>query len=51
MKKSKVLNQQELKLVSQVLYNSKWNGQEWNQTIMPLINKLAKMIDVFKKEK
>ena len=35
----------DLRLLSQVLYNSRWTGQEFQQTITPLINKLAKMID------
>jgi len=39
------LSVEELKLISQVLYNSIWNGQQWQQTITPLINKIAKIID------
>lgn len=36
---------QELELISRVLYANRWTGQEFQQTITPLINKLAKMID------
>ena len=43
------LNVDELKLLSQILFNSKWNGQEWEKTITPLINKIAKIIDQTKK--
>jgi len=39
------LTKAELKLISQVLFNSRWSGQEWQQTITPLINKIAKIID------
>jgi len=42
------LSKEELKFVSQLLFNSRWNGQEWQQLIIPLINKLAKMIDLTK---
>jgi len=35
----------ELVLLQQVLYSSRWNGQEWEQTIKLLINKLAKMTE------
>jgi len=40
------LTKAELKLISQVLFNSRWSGQEWQGTIMPLINKIAKIIDL-----
>ena len=43
------LNEGELRLLSQVLFNSRWSGQEWRQTITPLINKIAKMLDQLKK--
>ena len=39
------LTKEELTLISNVLFNSRWNGQEWQQTITPLINKLALLID------
>ena len=39
------LTKEELTLISNVLFNSRWSGQEWQQTITPLVNKLAKMID------
>ena len=46
MKKERAkLTPNELRLISQVLFNSRWSGQEWQKTITPLINKLAKMID------
>jgi hypothetical protein len=32
-------------LLQQVLFNNRWNGQEWEQTVKPLINRLAKMAD------
>lgn len=45
-KKSEVkLTAEELRLISQVLFNGRWTGQEWEQAVTPLINKLAKMID------
>jgi len=40
-----------MKKISQVLYRSQWNGAQWQQTITPLINKLAKMIAVVGGEK
>jgi len=43
------LKEEELSLLSQILYRSQWNGEQWQQTITPLINKLAKMIDELKK--
>ena len=39
------LNERELRLLSQVLYQARWNGTEWQKTITPLINKLARIID------
>lgn len=39
------LMKEELTLISQVLFNSRWSGQEWQQTILPLINKIAKILD------
>jgi len=49
-KKEKVtLTKEELSLISQVLYRSQWNGDQWQQTITPLVNKLAMMIDQIKK--
>jgi len=39
------LTREELVLISQVLFNSRWTGQEWQNRITPLINKLARMID------
>jgi len=43
------LTKEELQLISQVLYNNRWTGQEFQQTISPLINKLAKLIDELEK--
>jgi len=43
--KKEALTKQELQIISQVLFNSRWAGQEWQQTITPLINKIAKIID------
>ena len=39
------LTTDELRLVSQVLFISRWSGAEWQQTIIPLINKNAQLID------
>jgi len=39
------LTKEELQLISQVLFNSRWSGPQWRQTITPLINKIAKIID------
>ena len=39
------LTKEELSLISQVLYRTQWNGEQWQQTITPLINKLASMIN------
>ena len=39
------LNEQQMKVISQVLFNGRWTGQEWEQQIKPIINTLAKMID------
>jgi DNA modification methylase len=50
LKESSKLTKEELRIVSQVLFNSRWSGQEWEQAIKPLINKLAKMIDLTKKK-
>jgi len=44
-KKELKLTSQELQLLINVLYQNRWNGQEWQKTIMPLINKMSKMID------
>ena len=38
-----VLSKEELSVLSQVLFRSKWNGREWEDVVRPLINKLAKM--------
>jgi len=40
------LTKDELILLQQVLFNSRWSGQEWEGTIKPLINKLAKLVDL-----
>jgi len=40
------LTKDELVLLSNVLFSSRWSGQEWEQTIKILINKLAKMADL-----
>ena len=46
MKKERAkLTPNELRLISQVLFNSRWSGQEWHGRITPLINKIARMID------
>lgn len=37
------LTQRELVLLSRVLFSARWSGKEWQETITPLINKLAKM--------
>jgi len=42
------LTKDELVLLSNVLFQSRWSGQEWEQTIKPLINKLAKLADLEK---
>ena len=39
------LTKDELVLLSNVLFQSRWSGQEWQGTILPLINKIAKIID------
>ena len=45
------LTKAELKLISQVLFNSRWSGQQWQGTITPLINKIAKIIESSKNNK
>lgn len=51
-KKEKVtLTTEELSLISQVLYKNQWNGQQWQEVITPLVNKLAAMIDEMKNVK
>ena len=42
------LTKEELVLLSNVLFQSRWSGQEYEQTIKPLINKMAKMVDEIK---
>ena len=42
------LTKDELVLLSNVLFQSRWSGQEYEQTIRPLINKLAKLADLEK---
>jgi len=42
------LTKEELQLISQVLFNSRWTGPDWQGKIIPLINKIAKMIDLKK---
>ena len=44
-KKETKLTVDELKIINQILYNSKWNGQEWNQVVIPLLNKITIMIN------
>lgn len=39
------LTADDIKLISNVLYQSKWTGPEWERRIVPLINKLAKIAD------
>jgi len=43
--KTEELTTEELQLISRVLYNSRWNGDEWQKTIMPLLVKVQRMID------
>jgi len=42
------LTKAELVLLSNVLFQSRWTIQESEQTIKPLINKLAKLADLEK---
>ena len=49
-KETVTLNAEELSLISQVLYRSQWNGEVWQKTITPLINKLATMVDAMPKK-
>ena len=42
------LTVEELRILSQVLFNTSWNGNQWQKTVTPLINKLAKIIDQIK---
>ncbi len=42
--KEQKLTTEELKMLSQVLYNNRWSGQDWEQVIKPLINKIALII-------
>lgn len=45
-KKEKVtLNKEELQLISQILYRNQFNGETWQKTITPLLNKLGNMIN------
>lgn len=39
----------DLRLLSQIVYQNQWNGDQWNKIITPLINKLATMIDELEK--
>lgn len=43
--KTETLTKEELILISNVLFQSRWNGQEWEQTIKPLVNKIGRIID------
>lgn len=43
--KTEALTKEELILISNVLFQSRWSGQEWEQTIKLLINKIGKIID------
>ena len=45
------LNEKELKTLSNLLFTGKWNLslQESQQVVTPLINKLALLLDQFKK--
>ena len=45
------LSVKELQLFTQLLYNARWNGQEWETVVTPLINKLAQMIDKLNSKK
>ncbi len=40
------LTKEELTLISNVLFQSRFNGQEWETIIKPLINKIAKIIEI-----
>ena len=44
-KEKEQLTKEELVLMQNVLFQSRWSGQEWEKTIKPLINKLAKLSD------
>lgn len=39
------LTKEDLRLISQVLYNNRWSGEEWQRVIIPLINKIGKIAD------
>jgi len=39
------LTKEELTILSNVLYQTRWTGQQWEKTVKPLINKLALLID------
>jgi len=39
------LTKDELVLLQNILFQSRWSGQEWEGTIKPLINKLAQLAD------
>ena len=43
--KENKLTKDELVLISNVLFINRFTGQEWEQTIKPLVNKLAQMVD------
>ena len=42
--KKEELTVQELQIIKQVMYGGRWTGQEWEQTITPLLNKIARII-------
>jgi hypothetical protein len=44
------LTKDELILLQNLLFHSRWTGQEWEQVIKPLINKLALLVDLENKK-
>ena len=42
------LTVEELQLLSQVLFNTSWSGNQWQRNVTPLINKIAQIIDLRK---
>jgi thiamine biosynthesis lipoprotein ApbE len=45
------LTKEEIVLISNVLYNTKWTGGEFHKTITPLLNKLSEMVKELEPEK
>lgn len=38
------LSAEELQLISKVLYNSAWTGEQWQKNISPLLSKLRQIV-------